>query len=265
MSEKMRVDLSGKVVLITGGGNEIGKAMAVEFAKNGATVCAVDTCDECLAKTKKACQDVGKDCTTVVADVRKNEDIDRLIKETVEKCGEISILCNNASVTETPEGHKYFWEYDDELFNNCVDTELRAIYYVSKKAVPYMIKNGSGAVINTCSVNGYAPSRFNCGFAAAMGGVFNMTKAMGLELGAHNIRANAIAPAAICSPETEKQFYAEKARADAIVRHVPLKRTGKPEEVASLACFLASDDAAYINCQIYGVDGGFGVGFARDF
>ena len=64
---------------------------------------------------------------------------------------------------------------------------------------------------------------------------------------------------------SEEQFYAEKARADAIVRHVPLKRTGSPEEVAALACFLASDDAAYINCQIYGVDGGFGVGFARDF
>jgi len=265
MSEKMRVDLNGKVALITGAAGVIGKVLAVEFTKNGAIVCATDKNAAGLEETKKACLAAGRECATIVADLRIKEDIQRIVDETVAKCGGINILVNNAGVTGGPDGRKLLWEYDDDLFKEIIDVDLRAVYYLSKPVTQYMLAHDGGSIINIASVAGIVPSRMQCAYAAAKGGVIHFTKAMGIELGDSGVRANAIAPGTVTIPETEAAFYADKDRAETLIKHIPLHRTGKPEEIADVACFLASDAASYITGQVFTVDGGFASGFDRDF
>ena len=138
--------------------------------------------------------------------------------------------------------------------------------YCSKPAIQQMVKQGEGGnIINIGSIVGVTPLRLQCAFTAAKAGVFNLTKAMALELAPLNIRVNGIAPGSIMFEGTRKLFYADPVKAEAMMSHIPQNRPGEPKDIAGMACFLASDDSSYMTGTINVVDGGWICGYTRDF
>jgi len=264
MSERMRVDLNGKVVIVTGAGGVIGRAMAKEFANNGATVIAADIVTKTLEETRDEIRQAGKDCIIKTVDLCKKEEVKQMMDEVAAECGGIDVLCNNAGINGGPEFRQNYWEYNDGLYEKILSLDLEgAVYYSSKYAIPYMLGRGGGSIINTASIVGVVPLRLQCAFAAAKGAVVNMTKAMAVELGKEKIRVNALCPGSVRTAMVDALFYNNPAAGEALLSHVSLHRTGDPAEMASMVNYLASDDAAYITGQIIAVDGGWIAGYNR--
>ena len=265
MSKKMQVDLSEKVVIVTGGGGVIGGAMAVEFARNGAKVVVTDRVLSSLEATSAAIREIGKECITVQADICDKAQIAALMEDAVKQYGGLDILVNNAGVNGGPEDRKNFWEYSDDLWEKIIGIDLSGIYYCSKPAARYMIDHGGGCIINIASVTGIVPLRLQCAYAAAKAGVINLSKAMALELAEKGVHVNVIAPGSVMTAQLQEVFYNNKERKEALLSHIPQHRPGDPEDIAAMACFLASDNAAYITGSVHVVDGGWICGYTRDF
>jgi NAD(P)-dependent dehydrogenase (short-subunit alcohol dehydrogenase family) len=262
----MKVDLNDKVVLITGGGGAIGSAMAVQFAENGAKVMVAGRTLATLEAVVDKITSMGGIAAAVVADVSNKESAHNMIIKTVEQFGRLDILVNNAGINGGPEHRKPIYEYDDDLWHRIIDIDLTGIYYCSKPAILQMKEQGEGGcIINIGSIVGLTPLRLQCAFTAAKAGVFNLTKAMALELAPLNIRVNGIAPGSIMFEGTKKLFYSDPIKAEAMLSHIPQKRPGEPDDIAAMTCFLASDDAAYITGSIITIDGGWICGYTRDF
>ena len=264
-SKKIQVDLSGKVVIVTGGGGVIGRAMALEFARNDAKVVITDREPSLLEATGAAIREIGKECITVQADICDKARIADLMNVTVKQYGGINILVNNAGVNGGPEDRKNFWEYSDDLWEKIIGIDLSGIYYCSKPAARYMIDHGGGCIINVASVTGIVPLRLQCAYAAAKAGVINLSKAMALELAEKGVRVNVIAPGSVMTEQLQEVFYNNKERKEALLSHIPQHRPGDPGDIAAMACFLASDDADYLTGSVHVVDGGWICGYSRDF
>jgi len=262
----MKVDLKDRVVIVTGGGGAIGSAMCRQFAANGAKVVAAG---RTLAKLEKVVEEVkaaGGEATAIVTDVGDKESAAAMIEKTVEVYGKLDVLVNNAGINGGPAHRKPIHEYDDDLWHRIINVDLNGVYYCSKPAIKQMVKQGTGGcIINIGSIVGLTPLRLQCAFTAAKAGVFNLTKAMALELAPLNIRVNGIAPGSILFEGTRELFYSDPVRAEALLSHIPLKRPGEPDDIASMTCFLASDDAAYMTGSIVTIDGGWICGYTRDF
>ena len=262
----MKVDLKDKVVVITGGGGAIGSAMARQFADNGAKVVVAGRTLETLKQVAEGIKARGGECSAVVADVSSRESAAHMVEETVALYGRLDCLVNNAGINGGPEYRKPIHEYDDDLWQRIMNIDLNGVYYCSKPAVKQMIAQGQGgSIINIGSIVGLTPLRLQCAFTAAKAGVFNLTKAMALELAEHHIRVNGIAPGSIMFEGTRKLFYADAAKAEAILSHIPQHRAGEPDDIAGMTCFLASEDAGYMTGSIVTIDGGWICGYTRDF
>ncbi len=262
----MRVDLKDKVVIVTGGGGAIGSAMAEEFAANGAKVVVAGRTKATLQAVVDAIRSKGGEASAVVADVSSRESADAMIQETVRLYGRLDVLVNNAGINGGPEERKPIHEYSDELWERIINVDLNGVYYCSKPAILQMEKQGEGGnIINIGSIVGLTPLRLQCAFAAAKAGVFNLTKAMALELAPLGIRVNGIAPGSIMFEGTRKLFYADPEKAEAMMSHIPQRRPGEPKDIAGMACFLASEDSSYMTGTISVIDGGWICGYTRDF
>lgn len=262
----MKVDLKGKVVIITGGGGAIGSAMARQFADNGAQVVVAGRTLATLEQVADGIRERGGECRAVVADVSSRESAARMVEETVQLYGRLDCLVNNAGINGGPEYRKPIHEYDDDLWQRIINIDLNGVYYCSKPAIRQMIAQGQGgSIINIGSIVGLTPLRLQCAFTAAKAGVFNLTKAMALELAEHQIRVNGIAPGSIMFEGTRKLFYADAVKAEAILSHIPQHRAGEPDDIAGMTCFLASPDAGYMTGSIVTIDGGWTCGYTRDF
>lgn len=262
----MQVDLKDKVVIVTGGGGAIGRAMAVAFARNGAKVAVAGRTIATLQETAEEIKAAGGTAAAVVADVSSKESAANMVEETVKLFGRLDILVNNAGINGGPDQRKPIHEYSDELWEKIINVDLNGVYYCSKPAILQMEKQGEGGnIINIGSIVGVTPLRLQCAFAAAKAGVFNLTKAMALELAPLNIRVNGIAPGSIMFEGTRKLFYADAEKAEAMMSHIPQHRPGEPEDIAGMACFLASDDSSYMTGTVNIVDGGWTCGYTRDF
>ncbi len=264
--KNMQVDLGGKVVIVTGGGGAIGGAMAEAFAANGAKVVVAGRTKKTLDAVVDKIKAKGGCAAAVVTDVGNLESAAAMISETVKIFGRLDVLVNNAGINGGPDDRKPIHEYSEELWSRIINVDLNGIFYCSKPAILQMISQGQGGnIINIGSIVGVTPLRLQCAFAAAKAGVFNLTKAMALELAPENIRVNGIAPGSIMFEGTKALFYADPVKAEAMMSHIPQHRPGEPEDIAGMACFLASEDAAYITGSINIVDGGWTCGYARDF
>ncbi|MDD3347438.1 SDR family NAD(P)-dependent oxidoreductase [Oscillibacter sp.] len=262
----MQVDLKDKVVLVTGAGGAIGGAMAKAFARNGAKVAVAGRTLATLQATVDEITAAGGAAAAVIADVGNKESARAMIEETVGLFGALDVLVNNAGINGGPEERKPIHQYSDELWEKIINVDLNGVYYCSKPAILQMEKQGhGGSIINIGSIVGLAPLRLQCAFTAAKAGVFNLTKAMALELAPLNIRVNGIAPGSIMFEGTKKLFYADAQKAEAMMSHIPMHRPGEPEDIAGMACFLASDDSAYMTGTVNVVDGGWICGYTRDF
>lgn len=262
----MQVDLKDRVVIVTGGGGAIGGAMAEAFAENGAKVVVAGRTIKTLQATVDAIKAKGGEAAAVVTDVGNKESAANMIAETVKLYGRLDVLVNNAGINGGPDERKPIHEYSDELWERIINVDLNGVYYCSKPAILQMVKQGEGGnIINIGSIVGVTPLRLQCAFTAAKAGVFNLTKAMALELAPLNIRVNGIAPGSIMFEGTRKLFYADPVKAEAMMSHIPQNRPGEPKDIAGMACFLASDDSSYMTGTINVVDGGWICGYTRDF
>ncbi len=260
----MKVDLSGKVALVTGAARGIGKAIADAFCENGAVVVYTDI--DLVGATESAL--ASPNCRAMGMDVRDERQIRATVGEIMREFGRIDILVNNAGVN-TLQHRVPIDQFPSEEWSRILDVDLNGVFLVGKEVAAVMRSRGSGRIINIASVVGIVPLRLQCAYVAAKAGVVNLTKSMAVELGAAGINVNAIAPGSVLTPLTKELFYGENGKfhesMQKMIDHIPLGRPGMPEEIAAAALFLAAPEASYVNGAILTVDGGWTAGFSRDF
>lgn len=260
----MKVDLSGRVALVTGAARGIGKAIADTLAANEARVIYADID---FAEAQQSASRV-PGAKAMAMDVSQEAQVQAVAAEIMREYGRLDILVNNAGVN-TFRHRVPIDQFPREEWERIVQVDLTGLYLVSKAFGGAMRSQRWGRIINIASVAGLVPLRLQCAFVAAKAGVVNLTKAMALELGADGITVNAVAPGSILTEGTKMLFYGEGGKfRDAVqqmLAHVPLGRPGTTDEVAHAVLFLAAPEASYVNGAVLTVDGGWTAGYAREF
>ena len=254
--------LKDKVALVTGGGAGIGRAIAARFAQEGARVMVADCNRSSYAsgeETVKMITESGGEASFVFADVSKAADVEAMVRATVETYGRLDILVNNAGIWMA----KPLTEVTEEEWDTLIGINLKGAFLGCKYAVPQMALGGGGVIINMSSMAGIVGTALATTYCASKGGVLLLTKALALELRPLNIRVNALCPAPIDDSMGQQVlsdyegYGAALGITDLSERITSLQgRLGTPEEVASAALFLASDEAAFITGHGLSVDGG---------
>ena len=248
--------LDGKVALITGAATGIGRASAVLFARAGARVVVTDAREDELARTAAMVRDAGGEVAALSADLARAEACTTMVEAALRATGRLDVLFNNAGVGTMVVGGTVE-TIDLEQWDLAQDVNVRAMYLVSRAAVPALRSAGGGAIINTSSVSAFrgSVSRPSHAYAASKGAVLALTHAMAASYGRDRIRVNAICPGTIRTRLTA-DFIARAEHDAAEGRGIPLGRVGEAEDIARCALFLASDDAAWISGAEIVVDGG---------
>ena len=243
--------LANKVAFVTGSGSGIGKAIALLYAKEGANVVVSDINDEHGNAVVKEITDKGGNAFYVHANTAKAEDVENLVRATVEKYGRLDIACNNAGI-----GGELNATADMSLdgWKNIIDINLNGVFYGCKYAIEQMLKNGGGAIVNMGSIHSITGVLGSVGYAASKHAVLGITRTAGSEYASQNIRINAVGPGYIDTPLLDAIDVDNK---KLLVSKHPIGRLGKAEEVAQIVLFLSSDNATFINGGYYTVDGGY--------
>jgi len=246
--------LSGKVALITGGGTGIGRACALQFSREGAKVAVAGRRREPLAAVVAEIQAAGGQALSASCDVAKSEQVERTIREVVAQFGALHVLVNNAGILHVGSVE----ETSEAEWDRLVDVDLKGVFLVSRAALPELRKSG-GAIVNIGSVLGLVGMKKRAAYAAAKGGVTMLTKAMALDHAQEGIRVNCICPA-IVETDLVQTILSQAPDRVAAVRlrtaQIPLGRMGKPEDVAALAVFLASEESSWLTGAAIALDGG---------
>jgi len=247
--------LADKVAIITGGNSGIGKAAAELFSREGARVCITgrneERCREVAAKINEA----GGQAIFVVADVRSSDDCQKTVEATLDAFGKVDILFNNAGVYYASTAI----DCTDEEWDLSVDINLKGTFLMSRAALPSMIKQGSGVIINNGSGWGIEGGAKAVSYCASKGGVVMMTRAMAIDHGAQGIRVNNLCPGDVHTPMMDADIKNQGLTWDeynAMAADRPLGRIGTTEEIAKAALFLASDDSSFVSGATLAVDGG---------
>lgn len=247
------MNLLGKVALITGGSRGIGKEIALKFASLGADVIINYSRSDIKAKEVIAeIENMGRKGLIIQADVSKMEETIALIDKSLEKFNKIDILVNNAGITKD----NLLMRMTEEEWNDVLNVNLTGTFNVTKSLIRKMIKQKGGSIINITSVVGVSGNAGQCNYSAAKAGIIGFTKSLAKEVGKKSIRVNAIAPGFIETDMTNK--LSEEIKSE-YTKKIPLNKLGKPEDIANMAVFLASDMSRYITGQIMIVDGGMTI------
>jgi 3-oxoacyl-[acyl-carrier protein] reductase len=241
--------LKGKVSIITGAGQGIGRATAIKFAKEGAKVAACDINVAAAEETAKLITDAGGESVHFRIDVTDKETIARMVEGVMAKWGRIDTLVNNAGIVQDAQ----FKKMTDEQFERVIDVNLKGVYNCTKAVVDIMLAQNSGCILNASSIVGIYGNFGQTNYAATKFGVIGMVKTWARELGSKGIRANAICPGYISTPILASM----PAKVLKMIEDkVPMGRLGLPEEIANTYAWLASDEASYINGAVIEVSGG---------
>lgn len=245
--------LKGKTAVVTGGSRGIGRAIAIELAKNGAKVALIYAGNsEAAEKTVEEIRKAGGIASLYKCDVSSFEDTKKTVEEIINTYSTVDILVNNAGITRDC----LVFSMSEDDFDKVLDTNLKGAFNMIRHLYSHMIKQRKGRIINIASVAGIIGNAGQANYSSAKAGIIGLTKSVAKELGLRNITCNAIAPGFI---ETDMTAKLSDRITEAAIQQIPLKRMGKPEEIAKLAAFLASDDAAYITGEVIKIDGGLSM------
>jgi 3-oxoacyl-[acyl-carrier protein] reductase len=244
--------LKNKVAVITGAGQGIGAATALRFAREGAVVAVCDMNKEAVSRVVAACREEGFEAVGFSLNVSNRTSVEEMVATVKDKYGKIDVLVNNAGITRDARLQKMTLEQFDQV----IDVNLRGVFHCAQAVVNTMIDQAGGVILNASSVVGLYGNYGQTNYAAAKFGVIGFTKTWSRELGPKGVRVNAVAPGFIDTPilSTVPDEVLTKMQ-----EQVPLRRLGRPEEVASVYAFLASDDASYINGAVIEVSGGMSL------
>ncbi|MHC1720112.1 MAG: 3-oxoacyl-[acyl-carrier-protein] reductase [Clostridiaceae bacterium] len=242
--------LANKTAVVTGASRGIGRAIAIKLASEGANIIlnyrsSIKSVEEVIAEINA----LGGKAVAVQGDVSSFAEAEKIIKAAVENFGSLDILVNNAGITK--DG--LIMRMKEEDFDSVIETNLKGTFNCIRHATPIMMKQRSGRIINMSSVVGVAGNAGQVNYSASKAGVIGITKSAAKELAARGITVNAVAPGFIQTDMTD--VLSDKVKED-ILSGIPLKRLGKPEEIADLVSFLVSDSGSYITGQVININGG---------
>jgi NAD(P)-dependent dehydrogenase (short-subunit alcohol dehydrogenase family) len=252
--------LKDKVAIITGASTGIGRATAIEFSKQGAKLVLADINIDAIKETAQLVKDIGGEAITVSTDVTQYDACENMVAQAINSFGKLDILFNNAGIAgdramavDTPL----------DMWQKVIDVNLTGVFHCIKSALPAMVENKSGVIINTASVDGLVGMSTIAPYVASKHGVIGLTKTIALEYSRRGIRSIAICPGFVKTPMTEVGFSAEEI---AMFKSItPIGDGASPEQIADFVTYLASDKASFINGSAHQIDGGLlaGVGIVE--
>jgi NAD(P)-dependent dehydrogenase (short-subunit alcohol dehydrogenase family) len=241
--------LKDKVAVVTGASRGIGRAIAEAFAREGATVAICGRKQETL---DQVAAESGVGLVPIACHVGRADQIQNLVRSTTERFGKIDILVNNAATNIAQEP---VLQTDEAKFDKMVEVNLKSAFRLIQAIAPGMCERGWGAIINIASISGVRPQYYGMLYSMTKAALIMMTQSYALELGPRGVRVNAIAPGMIQTVLSE-YYWKDDSRREKIIEDQPIKHLGQPEEIASMAVLLASDQGSYITGQTLIVDGG---------
>jgi meso-butanediol dehydrogenase/(S,S)-butanediol dehydrogenase/diacetyl reductase len=253
----MRFD--GKVCLITGAGSGIGRATAIGFAQRGGTVAVTDVNGDSAATVTRQISAAGGKAIAITVDLTKPEEIKAMIAQTLDAFGHLDVLHNNAfGIPARLQKSRMarVAEIDDDVWDYTLQVGLTAVMQATRRVLPVMQRQGGGVIVNTASISGLFGDYGIAAYNAMKGAVVNFTRVVAMEYAGDNIRCNCICPGAIDTPLLQRSLTTIQGFADATIAAIPMGRLGRPEEMANVVLFLASDLASYVTGAAFVADGG---------
>jgi NAD(P)-dependent dehydrogenase (short-subunit alcohol dehydrogenase family) len=254
MANKNNGSFAGKVAFVTGGANGIGRATALAFAREGASVVVADVSEQGNRETARRIEELGGRVLAVHCDVTKVADVKAAIEKTGEAFGRLDFAFNNAGVE--PRKPAPTADYEEEEWNRIIDTNLRGVFLCMKYEIPLILKQGGGTIVNTSSGAGIIGIKGSPAYTAAKHGVIGLTRAAALDYAAQNIRVNAVCPGYIDTPMMDRFTGGTPEGRAKVIAEEPVGRMGKPEEIAAAVLWLCSDTAGFVVGHALVIDGG---------
>jgi NAD(P)-dependent dehydrogenase (short-subunit alcohol dehydrogenase family) len=244
---------TGKVAFVTGAGSGIGRATALAFARQGATVVVADISQENSEETARLIEEQGSRVLAVTCDVSRAEDVKAALAQTIQEFGRLDFAFNNAGVEQRAAAVA---DFEEDEWNRIMDVNVRGVFLCMKYQIPLLLKQGGGAIVNTSSGAGVIGIKGGGAYAASKHAIVGLTKSAALDYAAQNIRINAVAPGYIATSMMDRFTGGSAEGWEKITAEEPIGRVGRPEEIADAVLWLCSDASSFIVGHTLVADGG---------